>query len=249
MFNRWFPIVVIAATMSALALVIYLDKKESGDEQPAVDGFLSGTVGDPDRASGPEVPVPLSPQEHERIGYVLSVLDTLENSRARLPFYGELIRTYTEAGHLDSAAHWAGQRARQTGMHEDLLLTAELHLAAMQQKKEESHIKEEAKKAKEMYISALKLKPEDPDVLADLAVVYMSLLQPEASFSRLEQALKTDPDHLRANFNMGVLLHQMGNISESIPFFDRSLSLSEDPEWEAVVQSYLDRHHNELFHQ
>ncbi len=248
MFNRWFLVVVTLATFTALALAIFMDSRDPAGQQYQFNERPDGMAGAETSYGRADAPARLGPDDQERIAYVTSVLDTLSLERARLPYYGELIRIYSGTGHFGPAAIWAGERARQTGLHSDLIHAAELHLSAMQQKNEEHLIKEEAKKAKEMYINALALKPDDPDVLTDLAVVYMSLLLPETSHSMLEQALRIDPDHVRANFNMGVLLHQMGNIGESVPFFDRSLMLSDDPEWEAVVQGYLDRHHNELYH-
>ncbi|TVQ71451.1 MAG: hypothetical protein EA363_05950 [Balneolaceae bacterium] len=248
MFNRGFLAVVSLLTISALVLAIYWDSKETaGPGRSAQHPTPDRTANDVPSGRN-EAPDSLQPEEKDRIAYVTSVLDTLALQRARLPYYGELIRIYSGAGHYRDAANWGARRARLTGNHADYLHAAELHVAAARQKNEEERIKEEAKKAEEMYIGALKLKPDDPDVLTDLAVVYMSLLQPETSYSMLEQALRVDPDHVRASFNMGVLMHQLGNISESIPFFERSLMLSEDPEWEAVVQGYLDRHHHELSH-
>jgi len=248
MFNRGFLAVVSLLTIIALVLAIYWDSKESAgpvrpSQDPAVDqpapGVSSGRA---------EAPASLRREEKDRVAYVSAVLDTLAHQRARLPYYGELIRIYSGAARYHDAARWSARRARFTEIHADYLHAAELFMAAAQQKNDEDQIKVEAKKAEEMYISALKLEPDDPDVLTDLAVVYMSLLQPEATYAMLEQALRIDPDHARASFNMGVLMHQMGNISESIPFFERSLMLSDDPDWEVVVQGYLDRHHNELFH-
>jgi len=248
MFNRGFLAVVSLLTIFALVLAIYLDSKESAvpvrpTEVPVVDQPA------PDGPSGrAKTPDSLQTEEKDRISYVSAVLDTLAHQRARLPYYGELIRIYSGAALYHDAARWSARRARLTETHADYLHAAELFMAAAQQKIDQEQIKVEAKKAKEMYINALELKPDDPDVLTDLAVVHMSLLQPEASYAMLEQALRVDPDHVRASFNMGVLMHQMGNISESIPFFERSLMLSDDPEWEAVVQGYLDRHHHELYH-
>lgn len=249
MFHRGFLAVTGLLTISALVLVIYFDSREepsgsvlSRPDMP-VDRQGPGALADLS-----EAPEPLRPEEKERIAYVSAALDTVSFERARLPYYGELIRIYTGAARYSDAAMWSSRRAAQTGIHDDYVHAAELHIAAARRNNDEEQIKGEAKKAEKMYISALELKPDDPDVLTDLAVVYMILLQPEKSYSMLEQALTVAPDHVRASFNMGVLMHQMGNISESIPFFERSLLLSRDPEWEAVVQGYLDRHHHELYH-
>ncbi len=245
MFNRWFLAAVIIATLGGLALAIYLDSsKMPAENGSALKDEPTGTA----ISGSNEQPAKTTKTDDQRLNYVISVLDTLEAVRSRLPYYGELILSYSEVGNYSEAAAWAERRAHQTGQFSDATHAASLYFAAINQKNDEESTKETAYKAKEMYIMALELRPDDPDILTDLAVVYLSLLQPERSYKMLKMALEADPDHIRANFNSGVLLHQIGNISESIPFFDRSLVLAENSEWESVVQEYLDRHHNEIYH-
>ncbi|MDG5766546.1 hypothetical protein QA596_03630 [Balneolales bacterium ANBcel1] len=240
MFNRWFILVVLGVTITALAFVIYWDSRSPGDSETykADSGEIRGNVAEP---SPPSI-------DEQRVGYIHSVLDTLQRSRTRLPYYGELIRIYTDAGLPDSAAEYAARRARLTEDREDYILAAGLYFEAAGKEEGDTAIKSLAQKAESLYIKALEAGPEDPGLRTDLAAVYLSLLMPEKAYEALDKALETDPGSIRAHFNMAVLLHQTGNTDESVAYFDKTLSLAENSEWEQVVQGYLDRYHHELFH-
>ncbi len=251
MFNRWFLSAVMVAAVGGLALVIYLDSGKDAAEDEYAAPSNHGMVGTSAETAGnkqDKTSISLTAADQQRVTYIMAVLDTLSLPRARLPYYGELILMHTAAGIYSEAASWAERRAHQTNSLPDYIHAGSLYFSAVQQKNDHMRIKESANMAKEMYIKALELQPDDPDILTDLAVVYMSLLQPDRSYLMLEKALRADPDHLRANFNTGVLLHYIGNPRESIPFFDRSLDLAENTDFEMVVQEYLDRHHHDFYH-
>lgn len=267
MFNRWFIAILSIITVCGLLLVIFIDQhKVHPHETPSIDA--TEPIGASDDVNN-DVYVQenlhteqsrvtsysdrpadrtLSGITEDRRNYMLDVLDTLEDERSRLPYMGELIRLYSHASMYAEASHWAAERARQTREFSDYIHSAELAMAHFQQGINVEIRNGAAILAKEMYISALELDSKNPEVLTDLAVVYMSLLQPEKSYETLTRALNADSGHVRAHFNTGVLLHQMGNASESIPFFERALRLARDPEWETRIQEYLDRHHTELYH-
>ncbi len=251
MFNRWFLSVVITLTLAGLGLAIYLDAQwnileSEVDSLPAREAAKNST--EYVESEEQNVLRELTETDERRIFHINSVLDTLTDTRDRLPYYGELILVHTKAGEYEKAAFWAEKRALQTEHFSDFMHAASLYFSVAQQENDEAYAKESAYKAKEMYIGALDVKPNDPDVLTDLAVVYMSLLQPDKSYAKLEKAREVDPEHIRAHFNTGVLLHQIGNIRESIPFLERSRVLAENSDWEAIVQKYLDRHHHEIYH-
>ncbi len=251
MYNRWFLFIVVALTLTGLSLAIYFDAhwtlSENGTDSLHAHKALTSSSDYVESEEHSEL-LDLSEADQERISLIHSVLDTLTDTRARLPYYGELILVHSRAGEYNKAAFWAEKRAVQTEQFSDFIYAASLYFSVTQQEKDESYAKESAYKAKEMYINALDLKPNDPDVLTDLAVVYMSLLQPDSSYAKLEMAREVDPDHIRAHFNTGVLLHQLGNIRESIPFLERSLVLAENSDWEVIVQEYLDHHLHEIYH-
>ena len=240
-FNRWFLWIILLGTLVALTGAILWDSRvrdqQSFDDTIAMESQV-------DEAGTRE----LDDTDNRRVSYVRSVLDTLQHDRARLPYYGELIRIYSDSGFYFEAAGFAEKRAEATGRSGDWKEAAGLYFDVVRQNRDEEIANRSARKAESMYIKALDYRPGDPDLKTDLAVVYMSLLKPEKSYEILNKVLENYPDHLRANFNIGVLLHQMGNADQSIAFFDRSLELAADPEWKTLVQDYLDRHHHELHH-
>ncbi len=246
MFNRWFLLSVALATAGGLAFVIWLDSREadSGYDAPARDTGLAGASGYEEAPANPE----LGQEDQERVAYVTSALDTLESERTRLPYMGELIRIYSEAGKYDRAAELAHQRASLTGESDDWKEAGTFFLQSSRAAQDDEKVKHLASNARTMYQNARENDPDNPDILTDLSVVYMTLLEPESSYRLLQKALDDHPDHIRANFNLGVLLHQMGETDQSVGFLNRSHALAEGSEWEGVVQGYLDRYHDELFH-
>jgi len=241
MFNRRFFAGIALLTLGGLVLVIYLDSRDRSHNVTADPVSMESTVSSAEK-------VVLEEMDLERIEYVTSILDTLGNRRARLPFYGELIRLYSESGRNFEAAGYAETMAEATDEPMDFKVAADLYFEAAQAAGNENKTELAAQKAELLYEKALDRSPGDPDIKTDLAVVYMSRLKPDRSYDMLTRVLEKDPEHIRANFNAGVLLHQMGNPDESIPFFDRSMVLAENSEWEAVVQRYLDQYHHEIYH-
>ncbi|MDI6401560.1 hypothetical protein QLX67_06095 [Balneolaceae bacterium ANBcel3] len=185
--------------------------------------------------------------EH-RIKHLKSVLDTLEKPRVRMPYYGEIIRVYVQLEQYDKAGRVALKRARLSEQASDWKESGDYFFEAATRTDSEDFRKDTARKAKSMYITALEIKPGDPEIKTDLAVVYMSLLEPEESFLLLENVLMNNPDHIRANFNMGVLMLQIGRASEAIPFFEHARDRSVHTEWEESIRTYLDVHHHDIYH-
>lgn len=245
MFNRWFLLTVGILTIGSLVLAIWLDTREVSErhDTPAIENnVMTGSAGQG------EAQAELHASDHDRLSYVRDVLDTLQNQRARLPYYGELIRIYSNAGIFEQAADWAHRRALLTDYVGDWKEAGSFYLEALRTGYDEEHREEMASQALNMYDNARENDPDNPDILTDLSVVHMVMLKPERSYQLLIEVLDSHPDHLRANFNIGVLLHQMGNAGQSVAFLNKSLALADDSEWEEVIQSYLDRHHDEIYH-
>ena len=243
MFNRWFIVAVLLVTIGSLVFVIYQDSRDrSGtdlnNQTPPADDYK--------KAGEPTEP---SKIDYERVAYVITVLDTLKNPREKLPYLGELVMRYSDAGQFGNAAVYAQNRAVITGEAHDWKEAGDLYLEQVRRGVEEEISKNTGKKAESMYIEALERKPGDTDLKTDLAVVYMSLLKPDKSYETLMQVLEKEPDHIRANFNAGVLLHQMGNTEQSISYFDRATVLAdEETHWKEMIQGYLNQYHQEIYH-
>jgi tetratricopeptide (TPR) repeat protein len=70
--------------------------------------------------------------------------------------------------------------------------------------------------AREWYERALELRPDNPNVLTDLAIVYRNLHMHDESLAKLRRAIEIDPDHWQAWYNTVVVLHNdLGRTDEA----------------------------------
>lgn len=257
MWNRWFLMAVVAILTLLLGLLIYIDSRQevySGQASSAnrsttgaAQGYTADGIASANRPSGQHPR--LSDDDQQRIDYVSSVLDTLHAPRARLPYYGELIHVYERAGYYDRAAAYSADRAAATDESGDWLQAGTLMMQSVRATNDDEQVQQGALKALEYFGQALRLRPDDPDISTDLAVVHMSLLQPERSLQILREVIQAHPEHVRATFNMAVLMHQTGRTEESVAYFERTLALAENGEWAQRVQAYLDDFHHHTHHQ
>ncbi|NNF57459.1 MAG: hypothetical protein HKN04_04390 [Rhodothermaceae bacterium] len=69
---------------------------------------------------------------------------------------------------------------------------------------------------------------EDPDVRTNLAAAALyDARNPMRPVQELQAVLRTNPDHVEANFNMGLLRMQIGRLDEAAESFRRVIALSE----------------------
>ena len=252
MWNRWFLMAAIAMLTLLLGLLIYFDSREKlyPDEASAVPTALGLSEGISSTSTDGSGYAPrLSENDMQRIAYVHSVLDTLNSLRSRLPYFGELIHIHKRAGQYQKAAYYSAERAVLTDEAGDWLQAGTLKMQAVRSAADGQLVEQGAALALEYFGHALRLSPDDPDISTDLAVVHMSLLKPERSLQILRDVIEKHPEHVRATFNMAVLMHQTGRTEESVAYFERALALSEDGEWARRVQLYLDDFHHHTLHQ
>ena len=96
------------------------------------------------------------------------------------------------------------------------------------------------------YRNALTIDPGNAALRTDLAVEYIRLGKAEDAVTQLEKALAHDPDYLEANYNLGVLLHQMGNKNKSIAYLKHSVELAEGTGYEEKVGTFLQQNEIQL---
>ena len=84
-----------------------------------------------------------------------------------------------------------------------------------------------AKKCIEAYLQSLELNPNNLSVRTDLGNAYQyDPDNPEEALRHTEMVLSTDPNHVIANFNRGVMLANAGRTEEAIGQFEKSMSLA-----------------------
>ena len=78
------------------------------------------------------------------------------------------------------------------------------------------------------FLQAIKLQPDNPEVLNTLGVVYLTQGKLEDAAESFHQLIKLKPDHVEAYFNLGVTLFDQGKINEAIAVFRRLIALKPD---------------------
>jgi len=73
--------------------------------------------------------------------------------------------------------------------------------------------------AKEAFLKALSLTEPKPDLLNELAITHLELGELEASYQRLNQALKLEPANTKIISNLGIVCLKRGQVEEAKVFF------------------------------
>jgi cytochrome c-type biogenesis protein CcmH/NrfG len=82
-------------------------------------------------------------------------------------------------------------------------------------------------KAIDAYNAALKLQPNNPDVITDLGVVYEQLADYDKALAAFERAQQVDPKHLQSLMNVGVIeAFRKNNPTRAIQAWKRVIELA-----------------------
>ncbi|MEP0548735.1 MAG: zinc-ribbon domain-containing protein [Rhodothermales bacterium] len=85
-----------------------------------------------------------------------------------------------------------------------------------------------AQLAAEAYEQSLAIDSTDLDVKTDLATAYLNDQQnPMQAVATVKEVLTTDPNHVRANFNYGLMLAQINRVDQAIEQFQKVIGLTE----------------------
>ncbi|MEX0684725.1 MAG: tetratricopeptide repeat protein [Balneolales bacterium] len=182
------------------------------------------------------------PDDMQRILAIEQQLDTLDNKNLAVAFYGELISIYFNNGRTDQAAEVSGRMAAITKEIQDWKNAGDWFHQWMLTQDDAAKIHFFSKKSIEMYEEAIKVDPAQENIRTDMAVEYMRIGKPEVAIQHLEEVLDKNPDFLNANYNLGLILYQMGKKDKSISYLNRSSKLAEGSDYEAVIKDFLHKH-------
>lgn len=77
------------------------------------------------------------------------------------------------------------------------------------------------------YEKALKLRPNNPDVMTDLGTVYRDMGRFNDALRMYQQAAKLDPKHANSRYNQGVvLLHDMNDVQGAVAAWEEYLRVA-----------------------
>ncbi len=224
------------AAILAAAILIYIDSR-SLEGEPAAVHQHSHTTNLP---AGPEG------EELARILEIENILEDLEDARLAIAFLGEIAQINIRNERYDGAGDATARLASITQEFEDWKQAGDYFFEWLSYEEKLERQFHFASRAISAYQQALEVKPSDPDTYAVIGAVYGQMADYTNSELFLRKALDVEPDHLFANFNMGVILHETENKNKSISYLRRSLELARDTEYYGTVFGYLSQIQNEL---
>jgi len=193
----------------------------------------SGTP-EPQPAANTSGPPPAPSTPTELPDEVLAEVDRLEGEieaaateEERLEKQEQLAGLYAQAGAFDRAAPLQQEvaEARQTALA--WADAGSLYLAHMLRTQGGDRA-DYAQRAAENYERSLALNPDDLDVKTDLATAYLNdATNPMRAVEVVKEVLETNPDHVRANFNYGLMLAQINRTEQAQTQFEKVVNLTD----------------------
>lgn len=181
--------------------------------------------------SGPP-PAPSTPTElpddlRAEVDRLEGEIEAASTEDERLDAQEQLAGLYAQAGAFDRAAPLQQEvaEARQTALA--WADAGSLYLAHML-RTQGSDRADYAARAAENYERSLELNPDDLDVKTDLATAYLNdATNPMRAVQTVKEVLEENPDHVRANFNYGLMLAQINRTDQAQAQFEKVVGLTE----------------------
>lgn len=176
--------------------------------------------------TAPSAPAPLSEEVEAQAAELEAEIESLSGDE-RLAKQEELARLYARSAAFAQAAEvqQAVAEVRQTALA--WADAGSFYLAAMlrTQGPERATLAQASAAA---YEQSLELDPTDLDVKTDLATAYLNDAQnPMLAVQTVKDVLAERPDHVRANFNYGLMLAQINRTEQALEQFEKVISLTD----------------------
>ena len=97
-------------------------------------------------------------------------------------------------------------------------------------------------KSIQYYKLYLAKRPHDPNARVDMGICYKELGNLEEATKQMEQALKDEPKHLFAHFNLGIVNLIEGNVAAANDWFRKTVALAPESEVGKRAQQLLAQH-------
>lgn len=217
--NRQISLIVGAGLVLvvALFLVTAVSRKVSGGDAVTT-------------ASSEAVDVPAEPISSD-LASIVAALDSeiaLLTGPDLVAKRQEKIAILYREGRIDLAAGEQRRVADVTQSTEDWKRAGDLYYDWMTGLEEQQLKIQAAVQAVECYEQVLAADPDNLDVRTDMATALLNTGNPMMGVSEVKRVLETDPNHLNANFNYGLMLTWINRHDQAIEQFERVMELTDE---------------------
>ncbi len=101
---------------------------------------------------------------------------------------------------------------------------------------------DQPKESIEAYSRYLAVKPDNPDVRTDMAIMYRKLGQFDKALEEFKKAAQSDPKHVNSRYNIGiVLLHDKQDIQGAIKAWEEFLKVDPNSERAQRIRAQIEK--------
>jgi len=155
----------------------------------------------------------------------------------------QLVSQFRRLNLFDSAALYLEQEARQNPSVSHYLSAADAYYEASLFAMKADKAKNLANKARTYYEYVLKEEPTNNNAKAQLAMTYVTTSNPMQGVQMLKEILETDPNHILAIQNLGLLSLQSKQYGKAVERFEKLVKLQPN---DASAHFYLGVSYKEL---
>ncbi len=215
--SRQVGIIVGAGVLLVLALFLVTAVSKSPPDTPTTTQPATPSAIEP--GSLPPLPEPLAAQAEALEADIDGLSGEEKIARQR-----ELVSLLFGAGRLDRAALEQQKIAEAQDAPEDWKRAGDLFYDWMVTLEGPRKV-EAAQQAIAAYQRVLAVDPDNLDVRTDMATAFLSSNNPMQGVTEIKRVLETDPNHLHAVFNYGIMLSMIGRREQAIEQFEKVKTL------------------------
>ena len=171
---------------------------------------------------------PLTTELADRIMEIDRAIDR-DTTLMTLLLKREKVYTLVDGGRLDLAADLQREIALETQLVEDWKAAGDLFYEQMTSESLPQRRSLIADQSINAYQQVLMVTPENHDVRTDMATAYLNTGNPMLGVTEIKKVLESDPNHLNANFNYGLMLARINRGEEAMAQLELVLRLAPDP--------------------
>ncbi|MHA8050427.1 tetratricopeptide repeat protein [Aquirufa sp. ROCK-SH2] len=222
--------ILLIIGLGLIALMFQLPKGNVSTKQNAVAGGANrdanGATDKVETATSEEThATPLSEKQQKEISNWKMKLAAANTEQSQVKALDQLIKTFTDASRIDSAAFYAEQFSSKYGTLPNILKTAQLYFEAQTYSIDAKKGARLGEKARTNYEKALSLDPNNLLVKTNMAMTYVDTPTPMKGITLLREVIEQEPTFVPALFNLGLLSIKSNQFGKGQERFTQILKL------------------------
>jgi predicted Zn-dependent protease len=223
-------VILLIIGLGLIALLFQLPKGNVSNKQNTVAGGANRDAnGATDKVeNAPTVEkhsAPLTDKQQKEISNWKMKWNVATTEQSQVKALDQLIKTFVEASHIDSAAFYAEQFSSKYGTLPNVLKTAQLYFEAQTYAIDSKKGARLGEKARVNFEKALSLDPNNLLVKTNMAMTYVDTPTPMKGITLLREVIEQEPTFVPALFNLGLLSIKSNQFGKGQERFTQILKL------------------------